>query len=150
MSTYFVDTSALAKRYIAETGSSWVLSWVEPPANNVIVVSELAIVEMHSLFARRQREGKLSLTSIYSLRVDFLLHFENEYLSVPIEGSILKHAQHLITNYTLRTLDAIQLACALHAENILSVSMNFVSADNNLLTAATAEGFMTDNPLNHP
>lgn len=59
MSAFFVDTSALAKRYLVETGSNWVLSWVEPPANNVIIISELTFVEMRSLLARCVRDKNL-------------------------------------------------------------------------------------------
>lgn len=150
MNVYFVDTSALAKRYLDEVGSAWTLAWIEPPADNIVVVSELASIEMFSLFARRQREGKLTSLNASSLRVDFLLHVEQEYLTVLLDSAIVRQAQNLVTNYPLRTLDAIQLACALQAVSTLGTSMTFVSADNNLLTAARAEGFMTDNPLHHP
>jgi hypothetical protein len=47
-------------------------------------------------------------------------------------------------------LDAIQLACAIQAQKLLMVKMTFVSADNNLLSAALSEGFATDNPNLHP
>ncbi|MEZ4672161.1 MAG: type II toxin-antitoxin system VapC family toxin [Anaerolineae bacterium] len=51
MTTYFVDTSALAKRYFSEAGSTWVQSWIEPAAGNTIVIAELALVEMRSVLA---------------------------------------------------------------------------------------------------
>jgi predicted nucleic acid-binding protein len=60
LSAYFVDTSALVKRYIAEIGSQWMVSWTESVTNNVIVVSEIAYVEIRSAIARRVREGSLS------------------------------------------------------------------------------------------
>jgi predicted nucleic acid-binding protein len=150
LNVYFVDTSALAKRYLDEVGSNWILGWIEPPAGNIVVVSELANIEMFSMFARRQREGKLTSVSIASLRIDFLLHVEQEYLTVLLDSAIVRQAQTLLTTYSLRTLDAIQLACALQAVSTLGISMTFVSADNNLLAAAHAEGFVTDNPLDHP
>ena len=49
VSNYFADTSVLAKRYLSEMGSSWVLSWIEPSVNHVIVLSELAFVEIRSV-----------------------------------------------------------------------------------------------------
>ncbi len=55
--------------------------------------------------------------------------------------------------YELRGYDAVQLASALEANrlrqnNSLS-AITFISADNNLNSAATAEGLAVDNPNNH-
>lgn len=87
--TYFVDTSALAKRYVSEIGSAWLVSWDVASAGNIIVISELTLVEMYSVFARRIREGTLSPYRANILRNNFLLHVKNEYLVVAIEGSLL-------------------------------------------------------------
>jgi uncharacterized protein len=150
VSTFFVDTSALAKRYLVETGSNWVLSWIEPPANNVIVISELAFVEMRSLLARRVRESVLRVVDANALRNDFLLHANNEYLIVLVETNVLNQAARLVDQYPLRTLDAIQLASAIQAVNVLGQPMLFISGDKNLLAAVASEGFVTDDPNAHP
>jgi hypothetical protein len=63
---------------------------------------------------------------------------------------ILYSARQLVRKYPLRTLDAIQLACALRSSVVLKRAIVFVSADNNLLAAAVAEGFKIDNPNLHP
>lgn len=150
MSTFFVDTSALAKRYLVETGSNWVVSWIEPPANNVIIMSELAFVEMRSLLARRVRDGVLTPSDANALRNDFLLHGNNEYLIVLVETNVLNQAARLVDQYPLRTLDAIQLASAIQAVNVLALPMTFISGDKNLLAAAAGEGFGIDDPNAHP
>jgi len=150
LSLFFVDTSSLAKRYIREVGSAWTISWAEPSAGNIIVLAHLTSVEIFSLLARRQREGTLSAASIAILQNEFLLHAEKEYLVYPQDDSVVARARSLITKYPLRALDAIQLASAGEALTILSEPMTFISADNNLLSAAAAEGFTTDNPLAHP
>jgi len=150
VSTFFVDTSALAKRYLVETGSNWVVSWIEPPANNVIIMSELAFVEMRSLLARRVRDGVLTPSDANALRNDFLLHGNNEYLIVLVETNVLNQAARLVDQYPLRTLDAIQLASAIQAVNVLALPMTFISGDKNLLAAAAGEGFGIDDPNAHP
>lgn len=150
MSVFFVDTSALAKRYLKETGSTWVMNWILPPAGNIIVLTELAIVEMASLLGRHHRSNLLSTANLGVLQANFLVHTEKEYLIVPLESMILVQARALINKYPLRALDAIQLASALQAVALLNQQIIFVSADNNLLSAATAEGFAVDNPLMHP
>jgi len=66
-----------------------------------------------------------------------------------LEKAILDQARLLITRYPLRSLDAIQLASAIEAANLLREAITFVSGDNNLLNAAASEGFLTDNPNLH-
>lgn len=60
MSNYYLDTSALVKRYIDETGSAWLRALVDPALSPVLVVSQLLIVEMASAFNRRLREGTVN------------------------------------------------------------------------------------------
>ena len=150
MSQFFVDTSALAKRYIIELGSTWVISWIEPNAGNLIAISKLAFVEMRSVLTRRVREKSLTLTQANLLWADFTAHIVSQYVVLSIDDRVLQRAEKLFSRHQLRTLDAIQLSSALEAQLLLSGSLTFVSADNNLLTAASAEGLATDNPNLHP
>jgi uncharacterized protein len=150
LNTYFVDTSALVKRYLNESGSAWVVSWIAVEAGNVIVISELTVVEVFSVLARRVREGSLTPTRGQILRDNFLLHSEKEYLVIAMDSPLLMHARNLVTQYPLRTLDSIQLASVHRAVSTLDEKMVVVSADSNLLIVATAEGFQVDNPNLHP
>ena len=150
MSTIFLDTSALAKRYVAEVGSGWLKAQIEPTAGNISIIAELAIVEMFSLLVRKQREGHLALNDLLMLQNNFLLHAKSEYLVVLMDSPILVQARQLVTKHSLRTLDAIQLACAVDARTILQEPMLFLSADTNLLRVVAIEGFPIDNPDQHP
>jgi hypothetical protein len=150
LSIFFVDTSALAKRYLSEVGSAWVKTWIRPAAHNRIVVAELACIEMFSPLARYRRQSVLTTNSVTCIQNTFLNHYRAHYWVIPVNRSILLQAARLVDRHPLRTLDALQLACALQAANNLSQPISFISADNNLLGAAAAEGFTTDNPNNHP
>ena len=150
VSNLFLDTSALAKRYIRETGSTWVENLTDPSAGNVIVVAWLVQVELFSLFARRHREKALSAADLTTLQNEFLTHAETPYLVVPIDETNLTWARDLVSRYQLRALDAIHLACAVKAQAILGEPLTFISADVNQLTAASGEGVATDSPLAHP
>lgn len=55
MTSFFMDTSAIIKRYVAEVGSTWLTALAQPPAGHVIVISRLATVEACSALARLQR-----------------------------------------------------------------------------------------------
>jgi predicted nucleic acid-binding protein len=145
-----VDTSALAKYYVTEVGSAWISSLISPVAGNVIVICDLTTVEFFSILARYQRENKLMPANALLLQSGFLADYENEYLSIPLENNVLSHARDLINRYPLRSLDAIQLACAVVAVNTLAAPMVFISGDGKLLNAAAGEGFSIDNPNAHP
>lgn len=150
MTAYFVDTSALVKRYVNEPGSTWVRSWIELPADNTIIASELVAVEVYSALARRRRDGTLDANAVSLLQNDLLGHIQSEYVIITLESKILVRARRLIDQYPLRTLDAIQLATALYATSLSNVALYFICADVNLLAAAAAEGFAVDNPNQHP
>jgi len=149
MTVLYQDTSALVKRYLVEVGSTWIRGLNFPSAGNIIIISDLTAVEFFSTLGRRQREGTLTPTAALVLQNSFLIHSEREYLSVSLEKAVLDQARLLITRYPLRSLDAIQLASAIEAANLLREAITFVSGDNNLLNAAASEGFLTDNPNLH-
>jgi uncharacterized protein len=46
MAVYFLDSSALVKRYLNETGSKWVLDLFNPALDNEIFVAAIAGVEI--------------------------------------------------------------------------------------------------------
>jgi uncharacterized protein len=146
----YVDTSALAKRYITEVGSNWVRGITARSAGNVIAICELTPVEFFSSLTKRARTGTLMPASILILQTGFLAHYTREYVSVLLEGRVMTNTRVLVNKYPLRTLDAIQLSSALEFANVFNEPVVFISADTNLLTAAAAEGFTTDNPLLHP
>jgi predicted nucleic acid-binding protein len=45
---YFLDSSALIKRYVTETGSAWVTNLIEPTSGNRIYVARITAVEVVS------------------------------------------------------------------------------------------------------
>jgi len=148
LSTYFADTSALLKRYLSEVGSNWVKGWFG--GSNIIYISNLTTIEMTSGIARRYRDGHISLAQRIQLERDFFLHVKSDYQVVDFDKAVIAQAINLVAQHPLRTLDAIQLACALIAAKTLGITPTFVSADNKLLSAAIAEGLPTDDPNKHP
>ena len=149
MTTIFVDTSALGRRYLREIGSSWTLTWILRAAGNVIGIAEITPIEMFSTFARLLRENVYMASDITSMQNNLLLDVENEYLPIPLEPSILLQARTLVTRHPLRTLDAIQLASALNLAAFSGDPVTFISGDSRLLAAAAVEGFSTDHPYLH-
>jgi uncharacterized protein len=50
MAVYFLDSSALVKRYLKENGSKWVLALFDPALDNEIFVAAIAGVGMQQQY----------------------------------------------------------------------------------------------------
>jgi uncharacterized protein len=153
LTVYFVDTNSVAKRYIPESGSSWVLSWITPTSGVITIIAQTTLVEFFSILERLHRENKITRPNIATLQNYFLSHAAQEYLVTSIDDDLIEEARQLVIKHGplgLRTLDAIQLASALRAVNITGETITFVTADTKLFNSAEAEGFSVENPLTHP
>jgi predicted nucleic acid-binding protein len=40
MTTYYLDTNALIKRYVQETGTDWIKSLMAPDASNMLIAPQ--------------------------------------------------------------------------------------------------------------
>lgn len=151
---YFLDSSALIKRYITEQGTVWVRSITSPSAGNTIILAQITQVEIFSGVFRRRREGLVPPRTVQAIRLLCHRHVKREYMVVELAAPIIQSAEDLLDKHPLRAYDAIQLASALVANARLTgavlAPLVFVSADARLLTAATAEGLTVDDPNAYP
>lgn len=60
MTTYYLDTSALSKRYVEEIGTAWLITLLRSPDEHTFLTARITTVEIHSALARRRREGSVS------------------------------------------------------------------------------------------
>lgn len=58
MAAFFLDSSALVKRYVPEVGSPWITSLVRPAKRHRVYVARITSVGMASALARRARDGE--------------------------------------------------------------------------------------------
>nr|VFJ53929.1 MAG: hypothetical protein BECKFM1743A_GA0114220_101224 [Candidatus Kentron sp. FM]VFJ54798.1 MAG: hypothetical protein BECKFM1743C_GA0114222_101444 [Candidatus Kentron sp. FM]VFK08900.1 MAG: hypothetical protein BECKFM1743B_GA0114221_100854 [Candidatus Kentron sp. FM] len=154
VSAYFLDTSALVKKYMTETGSGWIEALTDFDSNNRVLVARVTWVETISAFSRLRRENKIDPVLLDRTIRIFETDWETEYRIVEIEGPDFDKAGDLVQKHPLRAYDAIQLACALkvHAAfaGTAQNSVTFLSGDNRLIDAARSEGLEVENPNNHP
>ena len=155
MSHFFLDASALAKRYLTEIGSRWLNSLLNPTTNHVITIAEITQVEVAAALAARHRAPTGISRQTRDSAVNLLAkHCQQEYQLMALTPLILDRAVYLTQNHRLRGYDAVQLATAMAANQTFLgaglVPVTFVAADSDLLTAAQAEGLSTDNPNLYP
>lgn len=149
MADYYLDTSALVKRYAREVGTPWVLGLIEP-GNNIRIVS-ITGAEMIAAFHRKARVGEISGGAAAQASENFKEDYRGEYQIVEIPSDdVIESAMSLAETHNLRGYDAVQLAAAMRLKNTGGVNdLIFVSADINLNAAASSEGMATDNPNDH-
>jgi uncharacterized protein len=154
MTTYYVDASALIKRYVQETGTAWLRILVAPLAGHTLLTARMTMVEVYSALARRRREGSVPAADCALAAQAFAAHSTTDYDFVELDLNVVALARDLLERHPLRAYDAVQLASALIANQALQtaqlLSLIFISADERLNTAATAEGLSFDNPNLHP
>ncbi|MCG8349951.1 MAG: type II toxin-antitoxin system VapC family toxin [Chloroflexales bacterium] len=154
MAHFYVDSSALVKRHIFETGSAWFHTLVAPTASNTVTTAHISMVEVYSALNRRMREASLDAADYARIIADFDALCVTQYILVELTAAVIERAKSLLKLYPLRAYDAVHLASALLANETLVTSglpvLVFVSADHRLLIAAQAEGLATENPNVYP
>jgi len=148
---WYCDSSALVKRYVREAGSRW---FREQHSKHKLLTSELAIVEVAAAFARRRREGTISLFEFHRDRTQFARHIHlGQYTLLPSHFDIIERAARLAYQRPLTAYDAVHLATALIYARALSAfdvpQFQFITADQQLKRAVESEGLQVENPNDH-
>lgn len=153
MNCYYLDASALVKRYVNESGSEWLREIVASEQTLVLFTSRITVVEVISAFARRAREGTLSRADFTTVRDVFRADCLNDYQIMPPSVPVVDVACSLLEHHPLRAYDAIQLATALSADRFLAQegypSLTFLSADQRLNNVAIDNELAMDDPNQH-
>lgn len=128
----FFDTSAFAKRYVAEKGSDAALVLCEQAES--VGLSVLCLPELTSTLCRLVRERKLSKATYRELHSLIMADLADVDIC-DITPAVMQHTLQQLESAPFRTLDAIQIGCALAYAPAL-----FVSADTRQLAAARRAG----------
>ena len=152
MPCYFVDTSALVKRYLPETGSEWILDLFERDGAT-FGISSITVVELASTLGRKRREGAIDDVQRDTQFRQFLLDSADIEIVPVDEELIIQTSQVLLSGLSaarLRSLDALQLASArrwFEKQRAVNIEPGvFVVADEPLRLLAGELGFRTEDP----
>ncbi len=153
MTVYYLDASAIAKRYLREQGSAWIEDLVEQVEAHRFVSAAIVSVEVLAAIARAVRSRRVSPRRAQQAVARFSSDAQKYWRTWAITDDVLQRASLLALRHPLRAYDAVHLAAALIWADDLSVAgvsaPILVSADIDLLTAAQAEGLQVDNPNHH-
>jgi predicted nucleic acid-binding protein len=151
MVSCFLDGSALAKRYVPETGSALVDFILENVAEHRIYILNIGFAEVVSVLVRKNNAGALSGGQFSQA----LLAFEQEVIQslgkhlLAFDNCVAADALAFIVKHSINASDAILLRVAKGVRDHLRTEgddLVLVAADLRLLRAAQAEGLSTFNP----
>lgn len=153
MSAYYFDSSALVKRYAAETGSAWAESLTDPRVGNRIYVAAITHVEVVAAIARKRKGLLLSATDAAAAIARFEHDLQNDLRLFDLTPDVLAKAVRLAEKHALRGYDAVQLAVAIAVNTARTArqlpSLTLISSDAELNAAAQVERLLTDDPNLH-
>lgn len=154
MAGYFIDSSALVKRYVQEVGTPWVRSLTHRGTAHQIYLVRITAVEVVAAVSRRRKGGSLSSRQASSIVSRFRRHLASRYTVLEVTPALLTDAMKLATSHALRAYDAVQLAAAIELNRRWVAGglggVVLVSADGELNSAALTEGLQVENPNVHP
>lgn len=154
MAVYYLDTSALVKRYVSEAGTAWVTALCAPAAGHTLNSARITCVELIAALFRRVQVASLTPADAQVAAARFRGDLRSQYELVEITESVIDTAMRLAETHALRGYDAVQLAAALELHTVRASfalpPLTFVSADGRLNAVAMAEGLLVEDPNLHP
>jgi len=138
--TIYFDTSALAKWYLNEAGSGDVEKYIQE--YGPVDISDITLVEMRSLLAKRRREGNIDPKTEIRVFATFEEDIRQKFLIChPLPNGLATGAVNLLSvlsDLPLRTLDALHLMIAKEIQAEI-----LATADRIMVAGAKALGFST-------
>lgn len=151
MNSFYLDASALVKRYVLEKGSPHVHAILDGVPHNRIYLLNVGAGEVVSILVRKRNAGSISTASFGQAYVDF----ETEILRAAdirkqsVSNRLALSSFPLIVAHSINSTDALMLRSALVIARKLRAGgedLVLAASDQRLLRAAGAEGLTTFDP----
>lgn len=151
MNYFFLDASALVKRYTPETGKAsvdYLFAQAEPARMSCLM---LGGAEVTAALVRKRNSGVISPgvfnAAMFQLRAEIL--DEANFPKLASDNSFINLSLPVIEKHSISAIDAILLKTALDLASQFRTAgddLVLVAADQRLLKAAQAEGLTTYDP----
>jgi len=151
MSVFFIETSALVKRYKTEKGTDvldFLFDRVKISGEHSFAVSSFAVLEFIATLRRLLKAKQLSKEEFDDAMTVFSVDMKDVFIE-PLDDDIIAEAIDAVVKHALKASDAVQFAFLLELRNVMkSVDEDviFVCDDDELIDAGKKEGFRVINP----
>lgn len=149
MTIFYLETSALLKRYKSERGSEVVNTLVDgKQGDEVFVTSQLSLYEVQATVVRLVKGGAIKVKDYRQVVGTFLQELSAYgFVVLPLDDRLVWEAMDLLPRYPLRTADALQLTSALRAKRVVGDEAFYVvSADRDIGEACFGNRLEVLNP----
>jgi len=133
----YLDTSALAKKYIQEQDSDLVQNWMDDA--DIVGTALITRAELASTLTRAIQSNRLPALGAQQALKDFRSDWQ-DYQRILIDENLVARADALACEHNLRGYDAVHLACALVWQEALQMSITLATFDGQLREAAKNAG----------
>jgi uncharacterized protein len=148
---FYLDASALAKRYVVEQGTLVVNHLFRRVARDAMMCLTLGTLEVISVFVRKKNAGVVPDPVFRQAMTDFRSEVIDaaNFTKIPATDPVVNAAAPLVAKHALNATDAVilrsvlDLVASLHTTGDVLV---LVTSDQRLLRAAQAEGVLTFDP----
>jgi predicted nucleic acid-binding protein len=151
MNSFFLDASALAKRYTLETGSTRVDHLFDSVTHDRLMCLMLGAAEVASVLVRRRNGGVLPVAvfsqSLANLKAEVV--DRDEFNTLSVDNDLITAAMLFIERHAVNATDAVVLRLALDLAAQLRTQgddLVLVASDQRLQRAAQAEGLLSFDP----
>ena len=148
---FFLDASAVGKRYVIEVGTHEVNHLFNTVPRMRMVVLILTLGEIASILVRRRNAGHISRMLYQQAMAEFRSEVAEspDLLLQAVTSDRVRTSLPLIEQHALNATDALILGCALEVAEALRVigdDLVLVTSDIRLANAGQATGLLTWNP----
>lgn len=149
MPVFYLDSSALVKRYQHEAGTEVIDELLESASpGDRFYTSFLSVLEVTSAVHRLMVAGQLQEGAGHEILARLRLDLRARFLLWPLNDDVVSAAVSVVELHKLRSADAIHLASALAIVSLVAgLPVVMVSSDRELMRAARAAGLGILHPL---
>ena len=151
MNSFFLDASALIKRYTLEAGSALLNHLFSQVTPDRFAALTVGVAEVASIIVRKRNDGRITARVGAKALADLgteVIH-DPSFLKFEVTNAMLPPVIPLISTHSINSTDAFVLFAALELVKKLRSrgdDLVLVSSDHQLLKAARAEGLTTFDP----
>jgi predicted nucleic acid-binding protein len=148
---FYLDASALAKRYVVEQGTFVVNHLFRCVARDAMMCLTLGTLEVLSIFVRKKNASTIPHAAFNQAMTDFRSEVIDaaNFTKIPAPDSLVNAAAPLVAKPSLNATDAVILRSVLDLVATLRATgdaLVLVTSDQRLLRAAQEEGVLTSIP----
>jgi len=151
MAVFYLDTSAIVKRYRTEEGTEFIDTLFEKieKSKHRLATSFLSVLKFISALRRLLKAKEIIQETFTDSVARFAADLENYFIISSVDDTTISKSISLIIKHAIKTADSIHLASVIELKEILKESKErlvFVVDDKELYTAGLNENLKVINP----